>query len=217
MGSSWYSSCCLSLPVEASWTKNIAGRRLIRFPMNRTGHEAVRDGLATHLAALWRYGLVLSRQRDTAEDLVQATCVRALERSDQFQIGTRLDRWLFSILHSIWINEVRARVVRQGAGQVDAELALVVDGGREIETNILAGQVLVEIDRLPEAQRVTVLLVYAEGYSYREAAEHLDVPIGTIMSRLATARETLGRATGERPNDHMTNQEDETRDRHDRD
>lgn len=163
--------------------------------MQMTGHEAVRDGLAAHLAALWRYGLVLSRNRETAEDLVQATCLRALERSSQFEVGTRLDRWLFSILHSIWINEVRSRAVRQGAGFVDPEIALVVDGSREMETNILAGQLLAEIGRLPEAQRVTVLLVYAEGYSYREAADHLHVPIGTIMSRLATAREKLGRVT----------------------
>ena len=159
--------------------------------MTKTGNEEVRRGLRLHLAALWRYGLVLSRSRDTAEDLVQATCLRALERQAQFQPGTRLDRWLFSILHSIWINEVRARSVRTGAGHLDAEIALVVDGGREIETNILAAQMLMAIDRLPEAQRETVLLVYAEGFSYREAAEFLDVPIGTIMSRLATAREKL--------------------------
>ncbi len=148
--------------------------------------------LALHLEALWRYGLVLSRNRDTAEDLVQATCVRALERSHQFLPGTRLDRWLFAIQRSIWINELRSQRVRQGAGIVDAEIALVVDGRHEIETNILASQVLREIGKLAEAQRETVLLVYAEGFSYREAAEFLGVPIGTVMSRLATVRERLG-------------------------
>jgi len=152
----------------------------------------VKVGLALHLEALWRYGLVLSRNRDTAEDLVQATCVRALERSHQFLPGTRLDRWLFAIERSIWINELRAQRVRQGAGVVDAEIALVVDGRSEIETNILASQVLREIGKLAEAQRETVLLVYAEGFSYREAAEFLGVPIGTVMSRLATVRERLG-------------------------
>lgn len=159
--------------------------------MFKSGHEEVRQGLRLHLAALWRYGLVLSRSRDTAEDLVQATCLRALERAGQFEPGTRLDRWLFTILHSIWINEVRSRVIRQGTGQVDAEIALTVDGSREIETNILAAQMLMAIEALPEAQRATVLLVYAEGFSYREAAEILDVPIGTIMSRLAAARDRL--------------------------
>lgn len=164
----------------------------IRSPMTTMDHEAVKLGLALHLEALWRYGLVLSRNRDVAEDLVQTTCLRALERSHQFQPGTRLDRWLFAIERSIWINELRARRVRQGAGVVDAEIALVVDGGREIETNILAAQVLREIGKLAEAQRETVLLVYAEGFSYREAADFLGVPIGTIMSRLAAVREKLG-------------------------
>jgi len=153
--------------------------------------DVVTEGLAAELGRLWRYGLVLSGNRDTAEDLVQATCVRALERSHQFQPGTRLDRWLISILHSIWLNEVRSRKVRQGQGLVDADVVLVFDGLRQTETNILAGQVLREVQDLPEAQREAVYLVYVEGLTYREAADTLAVPIGTIMSRLAAARARL--------------------------
>lgn len=74
-----------------------------------------------------------------------------------------------------------------------AEDALISDGTREIETNILAAEVLTAINRLPEAQRETVLLVYAEGYSYAEAAAALGIPIGTVMSRLAAARASLAR------------------------
>ena len=154
-------------------------------------HDPVTDGLAQHLARLWRYGLVVSGNRDTAEELVQATCVRALERSYQFAAGTRLDRWLMSILHSIWLNEIRSRKVRQGQGLVDADAVLVFDGLKETETNILARQVLREVQGLPEAQRETVYLVYVEGMTYREAAETLMVPIGTVMSRLAAARGRL--------------------------
>ena len=161
--------------------------------MKASGVQEVKAGLAPNLARLWRYGLVLSGARDVADDLVQATCVRAIERADQFQAGTRLDRWLFSILRSIWLNELRARRVREGGGFVDASEALVVDGGREIETNIFAAQVLREVGGLPEAQREAVLLVYVEGLSYREAAEILAAPIGTVMSRLAAARATLGK------------------------
>ena len=117
--------------------------------------------------------------------------MRAIERADQFVAGTRLDRWLFSILRSIWLNEIRSRRIRQGGGFVDAEETLSIDGAHDIETNILAGQVLKAIGRLPEAQRETVLLVYGEGYSYAEAAEALGIPIGTVMSRLATARSAL--------------------------
>jgi RNA polymerase sigma-70 factor (ECF subfamily) len=161
--------------------------------MHPSGRDEIDAGLAQHLPRLWRYGLVLSGNRDVAEDLVQATCLRALERSHQFAPGTRLDRWLFSILRSIWLNEIRSRRIRQGHGFVDAETALTVDLRDEVETNILAAQVLKEVEALPEAQREAVFVVYVEGLKYREAAELLDVPIGTIMSRLAAARATLGR------------------------
>jgi RNA polymerase sigma factor (sigma-70 family) len=161
---------------------------------DQSGNE-VRGGLEAHLARLWRYGLSLSGARDVAEDLVQATCLRAIERADQFEAGTRLDRWLFAILRSIWFNESRARRVRAGEGVLDASEALSVDGAHEIETNISAGQVLRAIGALPSAQRETALLVYVEGYSYREAAELLGAPIGTVMSRLAAAR---ARLTGRR-------------------
>jgi RNA polymerase sigma-70 factor (ECF subfamily) len=158
--------------------------------------EDIRAGLSQHLTRLWRYGVVLSRQRDVADDLVQATCVRALERATQFTAGTRLDRWLFAILHSIWLNEVRSRRVRMGQGFVDADETLVFDGAQETETHVLAGQVLQRVQALPEAQRTAVFLAYVEGLSYREVAEVLDVPIGTVMSRLAAARAKLADGLG---------------------
>jgi RNA polymerase sigma-70 factor, ECF subfamily len=153
----------------------------------------VRAGLEPSLARLWRYALVLSRARDTADDLVQATCLRAIERADQFVPGTRVDRWLFAILRSIWLNEIRSQRIREGGGFVDAADALTTDGGREVEMNITASAVLRAIDLLPEAQRETILLVYGEGYSYAEAAAALGVPIGTIMSRLAAGRAALSK------------------------
>ena len=119
---------------------------------------------------------------------MQATCVRALERSAQYIAGTRMDRWLLSIVHSIWLNEVRARRVRHGSGQVDADGPLMFDGEHAAQTQVMAAQVIRRVDALPEAQRETVYLAYVEGLSYREVAEILQVPIGTVMSRLATAR-----------------------------
>jgi RNA polymerase sigma-70 factor, ECF subfamily len=161
--------------------------------MSAEGRQEVRAGLEAHLARLWRYGVVLSGARDVAEDLVQATCVRAIERADQFQSGTNVGNWLFAILRSIWLNEVRSRRVREGGGFVDASEALTFDGAREIETNIFAAEVLREVGRLPEGQREVILLVYAEGRSYGEAAELLSIPIGTVMSRLAAARLSLAK------------------------
>jgi RNA polymerase sigma-70 factor, ECF subfamily len=161
--------------------------------MSEASRLEVRAGLEPSLARLWRYAVVLSGARDVADDLVQSTCVRAIERADQFVPGTRVDRWLFAILRSIWLNEIRSRRIRGGRGFVDPEEVLTTDGAREIETNITASAVLRAIGRLPEAQRETVLLVYGDGYTYAEAAAALAVPIGTVMSRLAAARATLAK------------------------
>jgi RNA polymerase sigma-70 factor, ECF subfamily len=136
---------------------------------------------------------MLTRTPHDAEDLLQATCLRAIERADQFLPGTRLDRWLFSILRSIWLNQVRSDRLREGEGRVDADATLSFDGAKAIETNILASQVLKKLSVLPTAQRETALLVYAEGYSYAEAAAMLGVPVGTVMSRLATVRAALAK------------------------
>jgi RNA polymerase sigma-70 factor (ECF subfamily) len=161
--------------------------------VSEQSRSEVRAGLGPHLARLWRYAVVLCSSRDLADDLVQATCLRALERADQYFPGTRLDRWLFAILRSIWLNELRSRRVREGAGLVAAEEALSVDGAKTVETNVLASEVLTAIQRLPEAQREAVLLVYAEGYTYAEAAEAVGAPVGTVMSRLYAARTALAK------------------------
>jgi RNA polymerase sigma-70 factor, ECF subfamily len=153
--------------------------------------QGLKADLAALLPRLWRYARVLSFDAEEADDLVQMTCVRALERTEQFVPGTRLDSWLFTILRSIWLNQLRSRRVRTGQGSVDAA-SLYFDGAAEIEANILAHQVLKEVQALPDAQREAVFLVYVEGFSYREAAEFLAIPIGTIMSRLAAARLRLG-------------------------
>ncbi len=159
--------------------------------MTESSDDPVKNGLSGMLPRLWRFAMVLSHNEDTAADLVQATCVRALQRSRQFQPGTHLDRWCFSIMASVWKNELRAQRIRRGGGFVDAEDVLVTDGAAKIESNILLSQVLAGVQALPEAQRSAVLLVYVEGLTYSEAAVTLDVPIGTIMSRLAAARSKL--------------------------
>ena len=161
--------------------------------MSEASRREVRAGLEPSLARLWRYALVLSRARDVADDLVQATCLRAIECADQFVPGTRADRWLFAILRSIWLSESRSRVIREGGGFVKPEEVLTTDGAREPEMNIAASVVLKAIEQLPEAQRETALLVYGEGYTYAEAAAVLAVAVGTVMSRLATARAALAK------------------------
>lgn len=145
---------------------------------------------------MWRYGLLLSRQRHVADDLVQATCVRALERAAQYRPETRLDRWLLAILHSIWLNEIRTQRVRQGQGFVAADETLAVDGEQIAEHQVLVDQVIKRVNALLDAQRETVFLTYVEGLSYKEVAQVLQVPIGTVMSRLASARLKLAEGSG---------------------
>ncbi len=169
--------------------------------------DDIRAGLSQHLKRLWRYAIVLSRQRDVADDLVQATCVRALERAGQYDPGTRLDRWLFAILHSIWLNEVRSRRVRMGQGFVEADEILVFDGAAQTETHFMAAQVMRKVQDLPEAQRTAVFLAYVEGLSYREVATVLDVPIGTVMSRLAAARAKLAENMAPSDGERRSNEE----------
>ena len=151
----------------------------------------MQDKIEHHLPALWRFALVITRDHEAAKELVQAACLRALEKADNYQPGTKLDRWLMTLMMNVWRNELRSQKVRLGAGVEDAENVLSFDGGSRMETNIFASQVLTAVSKLPEAQRDAVLMVYLEGWSYAEASIAAGVPIGTIMSRLAAARSSL--------------------------
>lgn len=141
------------------------------------------------LPRLRRFGLSLTGVTDACDDLLQATCERALTRFHQWQPGTRLDSWTFTIMHSIWMNELRAQSIRRGAGFVDPDNTLFEEPSADAQ--LYLNQVQHAVAALPEAQRVALLLVCVEGYSYREAANILGVPVGTIMSRLARARLAL--------------------------
>ena len=157
--------------------------------------EDLAAALPALLPRLWRFCLRLARDRHDAEDLLQRACLRALERQHQLRPATATLSWLFSIVHSVWLNEVRARRIRpQASLEWDAPLVetLADDATLTPEMSVLYRQVLAAVDRLPEVQRVVMLLIAAEGLSYREAAFALDIPIGTVMSRLARARLTIG-------------------------
>ena len=94
--------------------------------MSEESRREVRAGLQRCLTRLWRYALVLSKAADVAEHIVQATCVRAIERADQFSPGTRVDSWLFVILRSIWLNEIRARRIRRPGPRRSLETPMAV-------------------------------------------------------------------------------------------
>lgn len=154
------------------------------------------------LPRLWRFAVRLTGDLHSAEDLVQRGCVRALERRHQLQPGTSVRSWMYSILHSVWLNEIRARQIRQHASmQWSDELAETIpdDSGVDPEWDLMHRQIRQAVERLPDAQRAVMLLVAVEGLTYREAAEALGIPIGTVMSRLARGRLTVGEAFACKP------------------
>lgn len=163
--------------------------------ISQPGHTSADAQIRAELPALypriWRYSLSLTRRRDWADDLAQQACLRAVEKSGSFQVGTHLDRWMFRITHNLWINELSSAKVRTGGGLVPVEDTPLADEKPDAEANIFTAEVLSAVNSLPEAQRACVMLAYVEGYSYAECAGILGVPIGTIMSRLAAARAKL--------------------------
>jgi RNA polymerase sigma-70 factor (ECF subfamily) len=148
--------------------------------------------MLTLLPRLRRMARVLAWEPADADDLTQLTVERALARRDQWRPGTRLDSWMFRIMRNAWIDEVRTRK-RHGSVLAPPEHgALAADpGAPSLEARLGASAVERALDALPEDQRIAVALVLIEGLSYQEAADSLEVPMGTLTSRLARGRATL--------------------------
>jgi RNA polymerase sigma-70 factor, ECF subfamily len=137
--------------------------------------------------------MVLTGNRDDANELVQAACLHALEKAHLFDPGTYLDHCFFRMTQRLWCNDRRKLAVRQSGGFVSVDEIDIPDPRPGPDLNILARQVFNHVMELPEAQRIAVLLVYVEEFSYNAAAELLDIPISTVMSRLAAARQKLSK------------------------
>jgi len=149
------------------------------------------------LQRLRRFALWLTRDASCADDLVQATVERALSRGGQRREADSLRPWLFSILYRLFIDGKRRerRHTRWLAWFGRAEQNAVGQGGAETEAIVQAQAGLQAFTRLPTEQRALLLLISVEGLSYKEAAQALDVPIGTVMSRLSRARSALRELT----------------------
>ncbi len=165
--------------------------------------ESIRAQMVALLPRLRRFAVSLAGNRADADDLVQDTVERALRSLHQWQQGTRLDSWMFRIAQNLWIDAQRARRVRTVVtNDLDAAGAVAVDGVRDAEARLIFAQTAQAISELPEDQRVVVALVLVDGMSYLEAADVLDVPMGTVTSRLARARAALAaRIFGEQTDD----------------
>lgn len=125
-----------------------------------------------------------------ADDLCQTTIERALRNRDKWQAGTRLDSWMYRMMRNIWIDEVRARS-RRGETFVDEEAGLGIGASGGQEESAALGDVDRALAGLPDEQREAVVLVMIEGWSYKEAAEIVGCPVGTLNSRLVRGRDAL--------------------------
>ena len=153
-----------------------------------------RNALVAELPHLLRYARALTRDTDAAEDLVQDCASRALSRLHLFEAGTNMRAWLFTVMHNLHRQNLR-KVSRRPANdqmseEIENRLASIDDATQRLAVR--------DLDRamaeLPEEQRQVVLLIGLEDMSYQDTATILDIPVGTVMSRLARARERLRRA-----------------------
>ena len=159
---------------------------------------AFEQDLLELLPRLRRFARSLTRNIDDADDLCQMALERALLKRDQWQAGTRLDSWMYRITRNIWIDSVRAAGRReQVANDEDAMQNVAGDDHQRMEERMELTDVDRAMDRLPPDQREAVALVLVEGFAYKEAAALLDIPIGTLTSRLVRGREALQRELGE--------------------
>ena len=146
-----------------------------------------RPDLIEHLPRLRRYARALTGDVTRADDLVQDTLERALAKLDLWQPGSDLRAWLFTLMHNLFVNQIRVR--RPQETVMEDALDEPVSGG-QLEA-LAARDIHAALARLPEEQREVLLLVGLEQFGYAEAAQVLGVPTGTVMSRLSRARERM--------------------------
>jgi RNA polymerase sigma-70 factor, ECF subfamily len=153
------------------------------------GPENIQEQIVALLPRLRRFARSLVRNPHDADDVVQIAVERALLRREQWRSDSRLDSWLFKILRNAWIDELRSRGRRTKIFMPEEDGEHVGEASMEREIDRWTAETA--LTRLPEDQRLAVSLVLIEGLSYKDAAEVLEVPIGTLTSRLARGREAL--------------------------
>lgn len=148
------------------------------------------------LPRLRRFATGLAGNPADGDDLCQMSLERALSRRDKWEDGTRLDSWMYRIMRNIWIDEGR-KATRSRQTFVAEEAGVGVGGTGAQEATVELSNVDRAMQKLPDEQREAVLLVMVEGYAYREAAEIVGCPVGTLNSRLVRGRDALMDMLGE--------------------
>ena len=159
---------------------------------------AFEDELLALLPRLRRFAASLSRNVADGDDLCQAAIERALRSRHLWEEGTRLDSWMYRIMRNIWIDEARARQRRAKTFVAEEEGGHVGHrDDRRMEAVAELSSVERALSRLPDEQREVIALVLVEGLAYKEAAAILDIPMGTLTSRLVRGRSALLAELGE--------------------
>lgn len=157
---------------------------------------SVQDALVQLLPRLRRFARSLTGSADKADDLVQTVCVRILAEPQKVEGVTKLDSWFFRIIQNEWFDEAR-RLGRRATASIEAADSV---SGANLEDQLIARSSLARVrtflEELPEEQKAVVMLVCVHGLSYQEAADVLDIPTGTVMSRLARGRIRLAQRMG---------------------
>ena len=151
----------------------------------------LRANLAALLPRLRRFGMALTGSVTDADDLVQNACERVLRRGEQLREQSRLDAWIYGIMRNLWIDETRSRKVRRHDDMDAAANVIGADGEQVVQGTMTLKAVRDVMASLPAEQRTVLMLVCVDGLRYAEVAEVLGIPIGTVMSRLARARQDL--------------------------
>lgn len=162
--------------------------------MSQSSNDAL--DIPPHLGVLRRYALVLTRDADEAEDLVQEALLKAIGAAHTWQPGRPVRPWLLAILHNAHVSRRRRRQVEAAcAGELAQALPRSVPAAQPGRVEL--GRTMEALLTLPDEQREVLVLVALEGLAYKDAAELLGIPLGTLMSRLGRAREALRAAVGE--------------------
>ncbi len=176
---------------------------VVLITLNTKETDPFRQQMIDLLPRLRRFAYTLTSNRFDADDLVQAACERALTRREQFKMGTRMDSWMFRIVHTLRIDASRSSRSRNPHSSFNEEYDSRGHANsserNKIEAKLMLDNVIKAMAQLSENDRVVIALVCVDGMSYKKAAETLDVPMGTVMSRLARARIKLTSLVTETP------------------
>ncbi len=174
------------------------GRRANAAPITGVDVDR-REAIAQELPGLRRYARALLRDPDAADDLVQDCLARAIERIAQWRLDESPRRWLFAIMHNLFVDQSRARRRQPPTASLDTGATGQVAEPPGQMDNLIFAEVVAALQALPDDRREALILVGIEGMSYRDAADVLGVPVGTLMSRLGRGRIQLRGLLGDGP------------------